>query len=311
MLNKKIGSLSVSSVASLGVAGILALAVSGCGKSVTVKDRGSVSPTKTVPGPTPSSKPSASPKDPAGGQESSKPTVAESQSGNGSLEMPSKTGTTVGSSSFRHLILTDKPQLGNSLAADCDKQRFAAQEKFLRSSGLAAELLKTIDPVILKFSDSQMESLRTATSKDELNSILRQGYALAGHRVVGADFAAVNSAADDSVQTYLGIWRQGPVLASVKRQRTLGKFLQVTKLNWTPTKESYLVSVQVSQVRPGKKLTVKGIPNQDLFLVQREGGSLLVYLDLTQVSRDCMGLTAMTVEEQLKFSTLPVARFTK
>ncbi len=101
------------------------------------------------------------------------------------------------------------------------------------------------------------------------------------------------------------------MLSSVKRQRTLGKFLQVTKLNWTPTKESYLVSVQVSQVRPGKKLTVKGIPNQDLFLVQREGGSLLVYLDLTQVSRDCMGLTAMTVEEQLKFSTLPVARFTK
>ncbi len=240
--------------------------------------------------------------------------VEPTRTGVGSLGMPAKPKPTVSAFNVGPLILTNKPKLGDSVAADCDKQRVAAQEKFLRSSGLAAELSKTIDPVILKFTAAQWDSLKKgldATSKDQINATLREGFAGAGHRSSAPDFAAVASEADDSSQTYLGIWREGPVLASVKRLRTLGNHLQVTKLNWAPVKETYLISVQVFEVRAGKKLTEHGVPNQSLYVGKPVGGSLLVYLDLTQVSRDCKGLTAMTVEEQLKFSTLPVARFTK
>lgn len=329
MLKQKNVSLNSNGISSLLTSGILAmtLTVSACGKSVTVKDRGSVSPSKTGPGPqvsptpspqpSPSPSPQASPAAPASGTKPAAP-VEPPRTGVGSIEIPSnKPVSTVGAFNVGPLILTNKPKLGDSVAADCDKQRVAAQEKFLRSSGLAAELSKTIDPVISKLTDAQWDSLKKnleVTSKDtknQTNAILREGFANAGYRTSAPDFAAVSSDANDSIQTYLGIWREGPVLASVKRLRTLGNHLLVTKLNWAPVKETYLVSVQVFEVQAGKKLTIQGVPSQTLYVGKPVGGSLLVYLDLTQVSRDCKGLTAMTVEEQFKFSTLPVAKFVK
>jgi hypothetical protein len=346
MLNRKSGSMNLSGISPLVTSGILAmtLSVSGCGKSVTVKDRGSVSPSKTAPGPQaspqpspaptpkpsptpeaspspkPSPKPSPSPQaSPAAPASATKPAapVEPPRTGVGSLEMPSKPVSTVGAFNVGPLILTNKPKLGDSVAADCDKQRVAAQEKFLRSSGLAAELAKIIDPVILKLTEAQWDSLKmnlgvaSKDAKNQINATLREGFGSAGYRTSAPDFAAVTTEPNDSAQTYLGIWREGPVLASVKRLRTLGKHLLVTKLNWAPVKETYLVSVQVFEVQAGKKLTIQGVPSQDLYVGKPVGGSLLVYLDLTQVSRDCKGLTAMSVEEQFKFSTLPVARFTK
>jgi hypothetical protein len=230
---------------------------------------------------------------------------------------PNKPVSTVGAFNVGPLILTNKPKLGDSVAADCDKQRVAAQEKFLRSSGLAAELSKTIDPVISKLTDAQWDSLKknlgvaSSDSKNQINATLREGFSGADYRSPAPDYAAVSTEPNDSSQTYLGIWREGPVLASVKRLRTLGNHLLVTKLNWAPVKETYLVSVQVFEVQSGKKLTIQGVPSQTLYVGKPVGGSLLVYLDLTQVSRDCKGITAMTVEEQFKFSTLPVAKFVK
>lgn len=346
MLNSK-KKISFNSASVLGTSGILAMSlfVSACGKSVTVKNRGSVSPAKTVPGagspaPKESSKPSV---DDAGkateksdssngnsSQSSQNQNPSDSQSGDGAvgIQNPSAGGSNsgVGTYSVGQVILTDQPKLGDSLAVDCDKERVAAQEKFLRSSGLAAELSKTIDPVVSKLDeaswaelvknssivqDTAASDVQKKAAKDQINTVLRQGYVAAGLRTVAPDFAAVSTKANDSSQTYLGIWRDGPVLASVKRQRTLGNHLLVTKLNWSPVKETYLVSAQVFQVRTGKKLTAQGIPSQTLYVGKPVGGSLLVYLDLTQVSRDCKGVTAMTVEEQVKFSTLPVARFAK
>jgi hypothetical protein len=230
---------------------------------------------------------------------------------------PKKPSASVGAFNVGPLILTNKPKLGDSVAADCDKQRVAAQEKFLRSSGLAAELSKTIDPVISKLTDAQWDSLKknlgvaSSDSKNQINATLREGFSGADYRSPAPDYAAVSTEPNDSSQTYLGIWREGPVLASVKRLRTLGNHLLVTKLNWAPVKETYLVSVQVFEVQSGKKLTIQGVPSQTLYVGKPVGGSLLVYLDLTQVSRDCKGITAMTVEEQFKFSTLPVAKFVK
>lgn len=348
MLNQKSVSLNSIGIPSVVASGILAvmLTVSGCGKSVTVKDRGSVSPSKTGPGPqvsptpspspSPSPKPSPSPQASPAAQASPKPSPSPQASpaaqaspkpatqtepartGVGSLEMPpNKPVSTVGAFNVGPLILTNKPKLGDSVAADCDKQRVAAQEKFLRSSGLAAELSKLIDPVISKLTDAQWDSLKknlgaaSQEAKNQTNAIFREGFGSAGYRTSAPDFAAVTTEPNDSSQAYLGIWREGPVLASVKRQRTLGNHLLVTKLNWAPVKETYLVSVQVFEVQAGKKLTVQGVPSQNLYVGKPVGGSLLVYLDLTQVSRDCKGLTAMTVEEQFKFSTLPVAKFVK
>ena len=338
MLKQKNVFLNSNGISSLLTSGILAmtLTVSACGKSVTVKDRGSVSPSKTgpapqaspSPSPTPTPKPSPTPEASPSPKPSPKPSpspqaspaapVEPVRTGVGSIEISSnKPVSTVGAFNVGPLILTNKPKLGDSVAADCDKQRVAAQEKFLRSSGLAAELSKIIDPVILKLTDAQWDSLKknleaaSNDSKNQINATLREGFSGAGYRTSAPDFAAVSTEPNDSSQTYLGIWREGPVLASVKRLRTLGNHLLVTKLNWAPVKETYLVSVQVFEVQAGKKLTIQGVPSQDLYVGKPVGGSLLVYLDLTQVSRDCKGLTAMTVEEQFKFSTLPVAKFVK